>query len=139
MQVDLVIQHNVDERWADIEPEVQRVVAKACHGEFTAEDVRELIEKGRFYAAYSHKGSDVKMVCVWEMVYYPTLTAVNICCLGGRDIAGSWARYGDTMRHIWRAQGAKAVECSVSRAMARLLQQAGFIAKPIYTVMRGEI
>lgn len=139
MQVDIVVRRNVAERWGAIEPEIRRVVTKACHDEFTVEDVRELIEKGHIFAAYAHEGDDVKMVCVWEMIYYPKLTVVNICCLGGRDVAGSWARYGETMRNIWRSQGAKAVECSVSRAMARLLQQAGFIAKPIYTVMRGEI
>lgn len=139
MQVDIVIQRNVAERWGDIEPEVARVVKKACHGEFTAADIKRLIEKGRVYAAYAHEGPDVKMVCVWEMIYYPELTTVNICCLGGRDVAGCWARYGETMRNIWRAQGATQVECSVSRAMARLLQQANFIAKPVYTVMRGEL
>ncbi len=138
-QVDIVVQRNVAERWSDIEHEVDRVVARACHGEFTTADIKRLIEKGYAFAGYVHDGTDVKLVVVWEMVHYPAFTAVNVCCLGGRDLAGSWAQFGEVAKEVWRAQGATAVECSVSPAMAKVLQRAGFEAEPVYTIMRGEI
>ena len=139
MQIDLVISKNVAERWGFLEPEVLRVTQKACHGEYTADDARRLIELGLMYGAYAHEGGRVLMVCLWEMVFYPQFTSVNVACLGGRDVAGCWKRYGETMRAIWKAQGATAVECSCSKAMARLLEKSGFIAKPTYIVMRGEL
>lgn len=134
-----IVSRSCMNRWPFIEAEVQRVVKKAVHGEFTAGDVKKRIEEGKAFAVYVLDGDEVLIVCVWELIFYPRLTAVNIMCLGGRDVKGLWHEFEDTMRKVWKSMGATAVECSVSPAMSRLLQKSGFIASPLYVNMRGDL
>lgn len=119
---------------------LERVVAKAVHGEFTVEDVLERIARGQAFGAFV-KGEDgeVFIVCVWELVYYPQMTAVNVMCLGGAKTKSSWAAYGPILKKLWKEQGASVMECMTSPAMARLLRRAGVNVKPIYVLSRGDI
>lgn len=130
---------NFEERWPLVAHEVERVVQKAVHGEFTTEDVADLVKKGSAFAAFVRDGQDVLIVCVWEMIYYPRMTAANIMCLGGKDVKGMWAEFGKAMKVTWKLMGASSVECSVSPAMAKVLRRANFITRPLYIQMRGEL
>lgn len=138
--VEIITYKNFWERWKYIKPLVQRVVDRAAHGEFTTDQIGERIEKGYCFAAYAREEGEeqASVVLVWELACYPSMTAVNIVCLGGKDIVRNWARYGEMMKTIWRSQGATYVEGSVSPAMARLVQRV-HLMDPVYVCLRGRI
>lgn len=119
-----------------IRNEVERVVTRACHGEFTADDVKRLIADGKAYAVYVINDGKVEIACVWELIYYPHLQCVNVMALGGSHVREQWAENGSTLKELWRKQGAKAWQCEASKAMTRLLQRSGTGLKPVYITSR---
>ena len=135
MELCFISQRNSEE-FALIRGEVKRVVEHACHGEFTADDVGDLIRKGRAFACYVMEGREILIACVWELIYYPRLTSINVMALGGQNLKELWALYGPTCKKVWRAQGAQAWQCEASIAMTKLLQKAGTGLKPIYVTSR---
>ena len=127
-------------KFEEIRDCIDKVVNRGAHGEYNADDVRMLIMKGRAFCAYS-KDADgvVEIACVWEMVYYPQKTAVNVMALGGKNTKANWAKYGPILMDLWKKQGAECVECLTSEAMTRLLKSAGFPVSPVYVLSRGDL
>lgn len=125
-------------RFEEIRDCVDRVVKNAVHGEYNADDVRKLLIKGLAFCAYSKdEEGEVEIACVWEMIYYPRTTAVNVLALGGKNTKENWAKYGPTLMDLWKAQGADCIECATTKAMARLLMSAGVPIQPTYVLSRG--
>lgn len=124
----------------DVRSCLQKVIDKACHGEFDTDDIRNAVLKGRAYIAYARdEEGEVEIACAWEMVFYPRLTCVNVMALGGKNMKTSWTKYGAVLSELWKKQGADCVECMTSRAMARLLKASGFPVEPVYILSRGEL
>ena len=125
-------------RFDEVRECIERVVKHAVHGEYTAEDVRKMLIKGQAFCAYS-KDDDgvVEIACVWEMIYYPRTTAVNVLALGGKNAKENWEKYGPTLMDLWKKQGADCVECATTKAVARLLMSAGVPIQPTYVLSRG--
>ena len=124
------------EEFALIRGEVKRVVDNACCGEFKVDDVGELIRTGKAFGAYVADGKEVLIACVWELIYYPRLTSVNVMALGGRRMKEMWAQCGPVLKKVWRAQGAQAWQCEASIPMTKLLRKSGIGIKPIYVTSR---
>ena len=125
-------------RFEEIRGCIERVVKHAVHGEYTVDDVRKMLLKGRAFCAYNKDESgNVEIACVWEMIYYPRTTAVNVLALGGKNTKENWAKYGSILMDLWKKQGADCIECSTTKAVARLLMSAGVPIQPTYVLSRG--
>lgn len=135
MELCFIGQKNAEE-FDLIRGEVKRVVEHACHDEFTADDVGCLIRKGKAFAAYVHEGKKILIACVWELIYYPRLTTINVMALGGSRMKDMWQMCGPVLKKVWREQGAKAWQCEASIPMTKLLQKSGIRLKPIYVTSR---
>lgn len=135
--VHLVHKQNASD-YERIRPQMQRVVDKATHGEFDAEDLGDLIKEGKAYAAYvAEDDGRVRIAAVWELVFYRKRTAINLIAMGGERFYESIPSFYEGVKAAWRQQGADCVECLTSPAMARFLQRAGF--KEIYRFSRMEL
>lgn len=127
-------------RFEEIRGCIDKVVSNAVHGEYNADDVRMLLIKGRAFCAYSKaEDGSVEIACVWEMVYYPRTTSVNVLALGGKNTKENYRKYGPELMKLWKAQGADHVECLTSKAMARFLKLMGFPVEPVYVLSRGDL
>lgn len=105
-------------------------VQSAANGEFTTEDLKTLIEQGRAWSAYfTTDAGAVKLVCVWEMVFYPRRTKINLIAMAGSGFRECCEQWYEFVKNIWRSQGATSVTCYTSPAMARFLSRAGFSEK----------
>lgn len=118
---------------------VDRVVRHACHGEFTADDIKEAVRKGDAFIYFTTLGNQVQMVGVWEMIFYPRMFGINVMAMGGRDLVGEWATWGRHIMASWKAMGAQFFEASVSPAMAKLMARAHVPLRPIYLHLRGDL
>lgn len=121
-----ISERNVEE-FERIRSEIDRVTDGAARGEFTTDDLKTLIARGTAYAGYlTTDDGAVKLAWVWEMVFYPRKTKANLIAMAGsgfRECCEHWYEY---MKDVWRSQGAVAVTCYTSPAMARFLSRAGF-------------
>ena len=118
------------EEFEFIRHEVDRVIERAAHGEFNSDDLKSMIAAGRAYAGFiTTEEGLIELVWVWEMVFYPQKTVVNVMAMAGRHFKECCLDYFDWMKDVWRAQGATAVTSYTNRAMARFLSRAGFCEK----------
>lgn len=118
------------EEYEFIRQEVDRVILHAAHGEFTGDDLKAMIAAGRAYAAFITTDEGlIELAWVWEMVFYPRKTVVNVMAMAGRRFKECCVVYFELVKDLWRAQGATAVTSYTSPAMARLLARAGFCEK----------
>lgn len=137
MKVRLIDAGNVEE-FEKIRSEVERVTHGATHGEFTTDDLKKFIAERSAFAGYVAEDDGEITVCfVWEMVFYPRKTGVNVMALAGKKFYRSCAHYLKFMEEVWRMQGATFVECSSTPAMARFLSRAGFAE--VYRLSRKEL
>lgn len=137
MKVKLITKANHWE-FEKVKPLIRRVVTGAAHGEFSLDDLQYLIQDGRAFAGFVAEEDGTPVVAyVWEMIFYPRTTAVNVIALGGKDFYRCCDWYWPFMQEVWRRQGATVVECSSTPAMARFLQKAGF--HEVYRVSRKEL
>ncbi len=137
MKIRLIESSNVED-FERIRADVDRVTRGAAHGEFTTDDLKKFIADKTAFAGYVMEDSGEITVCfVWEMVFYPRKTGVNIMALAGRKFYRSCEHYLRFMEKVWRMQGATFVECSSTPAMARFLSRAGFAE--VYRLSRKEL
>ncbi len=128
-------------RFEEIRDCIDKVVKRGVRdGEYDVEDVKNLIMSGSAFVAYAKDAEGaVEIACVWEMVYYPRTTTVNVMALGGKNMKENWAKYGSFLLDLWKKQGAEYVECLTSEAMARLIRSAGVPVEPAYVLSRGKL
>lgn len=118
-------------------PLLQPVVDQAGRGEFTVEDLKRLTSEGRAITMVVSDESGAVFALVFEVVLYPSQTAVNIMALGGDRFAEGEAVFGEAFRQWCRKAGATVIEASCSPAMARMLRKFGFDAA--YQVVRSKV
>lgn len=133
--IEVVQGASVERWWNEAEPLIEKCVQKAVHGEYTAADIKELLEHGRMTALLVFEGEKPIFVCVFELLVYPRKTAVNICCVGGKKVLQCFEHYRKYLFEYWKSCGAAEVQAQVSPAMERLLRPAGF-AEVYRTVRR---
>ncbi len=135
--IEVIRGSNVNERWDVVGPLVDKCVKKAVHGEYTSADIRELLEHERMTALLVSEDGQPIFVCVFEFLFYPRKTVVNICAVGGRKILECLNYYRKYLLEYWNSAGATEVQAEVSPAMERLLRPAGF--REVYRTVRMEI
>jgi hypothetical protein len=80
---------------------------------------------------------DALMVGVFEFIYYPQKTSVNIMALAGQDIRNAMAVYWEQFQEFCRRQGADFIEARCRPAMVKLLSNQGF--RPSYQIVRHDL
>ena len=107
--------------WADIKPMLQKCVSHAVHGEYEVDDIYQMVKEQRAFLIYAIWNGKPSVALAVEWVIYPRMKAVNIMALGGKHLIPSadvfWARILNMLKSV----GIEYVECSCSKAMARML------------------
>ena len=123
--------------WDAIEPYIDRVVGKACHGEFTTEQVRQLVESGGISIGIAARHCKIVMVVAAEEIVYPNSRAVNILAMSGQGMDAFMKTVLPAFARWSRQAGFDWIEYSVSAGMERMHQRYG--AKTIYRNMRYDL
>lgn len=135
----VLVSHDTIQRFEEMRDCMDRVVENAVHGEFTSDDLKEMIANGSAFGAFCAVDGRVVMAIVWEIRDYPRMRVVNLVAMGGSRLFDLFKRYWDVMRSVWKSQGASHIECFTSPAMVRLIKQGNIPLKQIYVFSRGEL
>lgn len=136
MNVTMLRQDEVAEQFEVVRPLLAQVCAKAVQGEFTDDDLKRLAEAGRVLLGFAtdDKG-EVVMAGAFEIVNYPRLRVLNVMALGGRGLVEAVEQQLEMLKGFARHVGARYIQASGSRAMARMLRAyAGFSS--VYELVR---
>lgn len=127
--------------WPLAGPHLDRCVKGALHGEYTIQDLYDMVAGAKavlFVVTNDPTGAredaDVSLAWVVEPVIYPRLNTINILALGGRDFSETQRAHWEDFKGWAYMNGARAIEASVSPAMARMLKRWGY--KPVYQTVR---
>lgn len=134
----------VDAYWPYVAPLFERVVRKAAHGEYTADDIGFMARSGKvfIFALVNDKHTPqperkVMLALAVEVVNYPRLPALNILAVGGSGLSLYYKKYWKLFTGWAYMNGARAIEGWVSPAMRRTSEAMGF--KAVYTHMRYDL
>lgn len=121
--------------WPELEPEFQRVVDKACHSEYSVDDLYRLalFGRARIGVAREEDGTLV-MVMAFEFIFYPSATAVNVLAMAGRNLKQFMNKFLPPFKRFCEEAGADWIECAVSPGMERMHHRHGF--KTVYRNLR---
>ena len=126
----LATQEHYDLYWAQCVPLLDRVIAKAMHGELTTDDIYNSATQGQMYVFICKKDEgeypDVMFVIVMELVNYPRLAAMNIVAIGGSHLSPLFKKFWERLCGWAYMNGIRAIEALVSPAMARIISKFGF-------------
>jgi hypothetical protein len=109
-------------------------VLAACRGEFTVEDLHDLVTDGRAFAGVALQGETPVMAMVFEFRHYPRKTVLNVIALGGAGLDELASTFWPRFLEWAQESGATEIEACVSPAMARMLKPLGL--EHVYTVVR---
>jgi len=116
--------------WAQCIPLLDRVIAKAMHGELTTNDIYDRATQGQMYIFVCKRDEgefpDVKFVIVLELVNYPQLAAFNVVAMGGSHLHPFFEKFWGKLCGWAYMSGIRAIEALVSPAMARIISKFGF-------------
>jgi hypothetical protein len=125
----------VEAKWALISPLIERCVAEAVKGEFTAGDIYLRALRGDALPFYGSDGDEVTIAGALEIVRYPRKVALSVMAMAGNRLAESAADAFGEITKFGRGIGADFIEASAPPAVARLLRMTlGF--EPQYQVLR---
>ncbi len=117
----------IDGVWDEVAPEFERVVKKACHGEFTVDDLYRMAkENGVHIGVCREDDGRLVMVLAFQIIFYPAATGVNVLAMGGRHLNAFMGQFLPPFKQFCRAAGADWIECSVSPGMERMHHRHGF-------------
>jgi len=137
----LATQELVHTYWGQAAVHLDKVVSGAMHGEMDTQDIYDAILAGRMqcFVFKNDEGElpDVALVLVMELTQYPKFGAMNIVALGGHDLDLFTTKFWDHIKGWCYMNGVRAIESSVSPAMARIVAKYGF--KPVYTQTRLDL
>ena len=113
--------------WNRIEPLLETVVDRACHGEYDVADLKRLaLSKNVLIGAFFDENDVPLLAFAFEFRYYPKKTAVNILALGGHRMDAVFGAFLEQFK-TWAAKaGADFLEASCSPAMTRMLSRYGY-------------
>lgn len=100
---------------------------KHADGDFSADDLERLVQnhKAVLGVVRSDEG-EIVLAAVFEFVYYPQRTAINIMALAGHNLILAMDVFGERFREFCRQEGASVIEARCRPAMVRLLSHLGF-------------
>lgn len=124
----------IEAEWPHLEKLFQAVAETAAHGEFDANDLKQLAIDGRITLGFC---SDYSMAIAFEFRHYPKFVAVNVVALAGHGLSAVAAQFFCAFKTFCRAAGAECIEASCSAGMSRLLRRYGF--SEIYRQIRSDL
>lgn len=138
MKLVFLKQEEVAAVWDEIAPQFERVVSKACHGEFTVDDLYRMAVSGDMIVGVARKpDGEVVMALAFQFVRYPAATGVNVLAMAGRDMKRFMGQFLPPFKTFCREAGADWIECSVSPGMERMHHRYGF--KTVYRNLRMSV
>ncbi len=135
---------NLDEialRWKLAEPLLAKCVKKAVRGEYGTDDIRAMVAHGDAVVFLLTEEGDEKPCCAVAMeieTYASGLVMGNVMAAGGRNLEDAYRQFFGAACEWLKQCGCKAVECSCSPAMERLLMRYGDWEEA-YRVLRKEL
>jgi len=118
---ELIAQH-----WPAARALLEPVVSHAARGEFTADDLQEMVTTGRAHAAVIFHGGRAHLAMVFEFRLYPRKQVLNVMALGGADLAGAAVSFWPRFLAWAKESGVDEIEACTARAMTRVLRNLGF-------------
>lgn len=138
MNLRFLSKEEIDDVWDEVAPIFGRVVKKACHGEFTVDDLYSMAKSGGVYVGVCRDDDgQLVMVMAFQVILYPAATGVNVLAMGGRDLKQFMGQFLPPFREFCRKAGADWIECSVSPGMERMHHKHGF--KTVYRNLRMSV
>lgn len=125
------------EFWELLAPYVERVIGKACHDEFTTEQVKHLVKSGDITLGVATRNNRIAMLIGVEEVFYLNASAVNVLAMAGEGVNEFMETLLPVFAEWLKSQGVDWLECSVSPGMERIHKRYGF--ETVYRNMRYHI
>lgn len=127
----------IDSVWPSIKPLIEKLDAKAVHGEFSPDDVFNLAKKGVIGIGIAYDNNGIFMVMAIEDVFYPRAHAVNVLGMAGERLDEFMAMFLPPFKDFLKNQGVSWIECNVSPGMERMHHRYGF--RTVYRNLRLEV
>lgn len=137
MRLDIVTCQTASDYARSMRPLIEKCIAKAYHGEMTADDALQKLAEGKAFALVGFEDERVVCVGMFERIDYPRLTALNCFILAGKTeclVKKLDAQWMSRIRSLAVSMGADVIECYVSDPVARLLSGMGY--SKVYNVCR---
>ncbi len=131
--------HQVSHHWQQVEPLFAKVIAKAVHGEYTLQNIKDMAEAGHYTIGIATDHTDTPVMAIaFETASYPSgRKGVNVLAMGGRNLHRFMTQFLPPFAKWCRQNGADWIECMVSRGMERIHHRYGF--KTIYRNLRLDL
>lgn len=127
----------IDSVWPSIKPLIEKLDAKAVHGEFNPDDVLSLAKKGVIGIGIAYDDNGIFMVMAFEDVVYPRAHAVNVLGMAGERLDEFMTLFLPPFMDFLKTQGVSWIECNVSPGMERMHHRYGF--RTVYRNLRLEV
>lgn len=116
----------IEAHWPVARALLEPVAQQAARGEFTVDDLQEMVVKGNAFALLAHSNGDFHLAMVFEFRAYPRKLVLNVMALGGSDLAGAAVSFWPQFVAWAKESGADAIEACTAPAMTRVLRHLGF-------------
>jgi hypothetical protein len=115
----------LEAHWESCKPLLQPVVDKAAKGEFTMQDLHDMVTSKEAFV-FTIMAEKPVLAMVFEFRRYPQKENINIVAIGGANL-GDVARDFLPKFQAWAKEfGVSEIEASTSPAMTRILKKIGF-------------
>lgn len=122
----LPLPEDIYPKWELLEPLFEKAVAKAVHGEFTAQQLLQMALSKTGLLAYIEDDSGILMALAMELKRYPCMTTLNVMAMAGRRMGTLFAAHSPEIADFARSCGVTHFEASGSKALARMLRGCGW-------------
>lgn len=116
----------IGQHWWAVASLIDLSVSELSRGEWTTEDLAQLVEEGRAHAVVIHEGDEPVLAMIFEFRHYPRRTTCNVMALAGRDLAAAAVTFWPTFRAWVKESGCTHIEACAGPAMTRILRDLGF-------------
>ncbi|WP_137921690.1 hypothetical protein [Hydrogenophaga sp. 2FB] len=116
----------IEQSWSAVATLLAPVVSDAARGEFSIEDLQQMVHDGRAFAALMFEAGEPRLAMVFEFRHYPRKTVLNVMALGGSDLAGAAVSFWPAFVAWAKESGAHEIEACTAPAMTRVLRNLGF-------------
>ena len=127
----------IDRYWPDAAVLIDPGVQALARGEWSTEDLGDLVRSGRAIAALMLEDGAPVLSMVFEFRHYPRRTMLNVMALGGSNLAGAAMTFWLQFLEWTKESGATHVEACAGPAMTRVLRGLGF--EHAYNLLRIEV
>jgi hypothetical protein len=115
----------LETHWEGCKPLLQPVVDKAAKGEFTMQDLHDMVTSKEAFV-FTVMAEKPVLAMVFEFRRYPQKENINIVAIGGSDLGKTAQHFLPTFLAWAREFGVSEIEASTSPAMTRILKKIGF-------------